>query len=58
MESRRYALVLAGGTGRRLFPLTKITNKHLIYYPIQTDAGIQDIMMVAGGRNSGDFLAF
>src|SRR5215472_11420125 len=59
-------VVLAGGTGSRLFPLTKITNKHLlpiydrpmIYYPIQTlvGAGIQDIMIVTGGRNSGDFL--
>jgi glucose-1-phosphate thymidylyltransferase len=59
-------VVLAGGTGSRLFPLTKITNKHLlpiydrpmIYYPIQTlvDAGVQDIMIVTGGRNSGDFL--
>src|ERR1700742_5010980 len=58
-------VVLAGGTGSRLFPLTKITNKHLlpiydrpmIYYPIQTlvDAGIQDIMIVTGGRESGDF---
>src|SRR3954463_7350567 len=59
-------IVLAGGSGSRLFPLTKITNKHLlpiydrpmIYYPIQTlvDAGIEDIMIVTGGRNSGDFL--
>src|SRR3954452_3686232 len=59
-------VVLAGGTGSRLFPLTKITNKHLlpiydrtmIYYPIQTlvDAGIKDIMIVTGGRNSGDLL--
>src|SRR5512133_3649601 len=59
-------VVLAGGTGSRLFPLTKITNKHLlpvydkpmIYYPIRTlvDAGITDIMIVTGGRNSGDFL--
>jgi glucose-1-phosphate thymidylyltransferase len=59
-------IVLAGGTGSRLFPLTKITNKHLlpiydkpmIYYPIQTlvDAGIRDILLVTGGRNSGDFL--
>jgi glucose-1-phosphate thymidylyltransferase len=59
-------VVLAGGSGSRLFPLTKITNKHLlpiydrpmIYYPIQTlvDAGIRDIMIVTGGRNSGDFL--
>jgi len=59
-------IVLAGGTGSRLSPLTKITNKHLlpihdkpmIYYPIQTlvDAGITDLMVVTGGRNSGDFL--
>jgi glucose-1-phosphate thymidylyltransferase len=59
-------IVLAGGSGSRLFPLTKITNKHLlpihdkpmIYYPIQTlvDAGITDLMVVTGGRNSGDFL--
>jgi len=59
-------IVLAGGTGSRLFPLTKITNKHLlpiydkpmIFYPIQTlvGAGIKDILLVTGGRNSGDFL--
>jgi glucose-1-phosphate thymidylyltransferase len=59
-------VVLAGGTGSRLFPLTKITNKHLlpiydkpmIYYPIQTlvEAGINEILLVTGGRNSGDFL--
>ena len=59
-------IVLAGGTGSRLFPLTKITNKHLlpifdkpmIYYPIQAlvGAGIRDILLVTGGRNSGDFL--
>jgi glucose-1-phosphate thymidylyltransferase len=59
-------VVLAGGTGSRLFPLTQVTNKHLmpiydkpmIYYPIQTmaDAGIDEIMVVTGGRNSGDFL--
>jgi glucose-1-phosphate thymidylyltransferase len=59
-------VVLAGGTGSRLFPLTKITNKHLlpvydkpmIYYPIETlvDAGIHEILIVTGGRNSGDFL--
>jgi glucose-1-phosphate thymidylyltransferase len=59
-------IVLAGGTGSRLFPLTKFTNKHLlpiydkpmIYYPIQTlvDAGIRDLLIVTGGRNSGDFL--
>jgi glucose-1-phosphate thymidylyltransferase len=59
-------VVLAGGTGSRLFPLTKITNKHLlpiydkpmIFYPIQTlvEAGIREILVVTGGRNSGDFL--
>ncbi len=59
-------VVLAGGTGSRLFPLTKITNKHLlpiydkpmIYYPIKTlvDAGMREILIVTGGRNSGDFL--
>jgi glucose-1-phosphate thymidylyltransferase len=59
-------VVLAGGTGSRLFPLTKITNKQLlpvydkpmIYYPIKTlvDAGIRDILVVTGGRNAGDFL--
>jgi glucose-1-phosphate thymidylyltransferase len=59
-------IVLAGGTGSRLFPLTKITNKHLlpvydkpmIYYPIKTlvDAGIHEILLVTGGRNAGDFL--
>ncbi|KPL19312.1 MAG: spore coat protein [candidate division Zixibacteria bacterium SM23_81] len=59
-------IVLAGGLGTRLFPLTKITNKHLlpvynkpmIYYPIQTlvEAGIKDILIVTGGNNAGDFL--
>lgn len=59
-------IVLAGGTGTRLLPLTKITNKHLlpiydkpmVFYPIQTlvDAGIRDITIVTGGRNAGDFL--
>src|SRR5437899_9256861 len=61
-------IVLAGGSGSRLFPLTKITNKHLlpiydkpmIYYPIQTlvDAGIKDHLVVTGGKNAGDFLRF
>jgi glucose-1-phosphate thymidylyltransferase len=59
-------IILAGGTGSRLFPLTKVTNKHLlpvynepmIYYPLRTlvNAGIQQILIVTGGRNAGDFL--
>jgi len=59
-------IVLAGGLGKRLLPLTKITNKHLlpvydmpmIYYPIMTlvDAGIRDIMIVTGGNHAGNFL--
>ncbi len=59
-------IVLAGGLGTRLYPLTRITNKHLlpvynkpmIYYPIEmlVKAGIEDIMIVTGGNNAGDFL--
>jgi glucose-1-phosphate thymidylyltransferase len=59
-------VVLAGGLGTRLHPLTKITNKHLlpiykkpmIYYPIEmlVEAGIDDIMIVTGGNSAGDFL--
>jgi glucose-1-phosphate thymidylyltransferase len=59
-------VVLAGGTGSRLYPLTKVTNKHLlpvydkpmIYYPIQTlvNAGIREILLVTGGKNAGEFL--
>src|SRR6267142_3412576 len=59
-------VVLAGGTGSRLSPLTRVTNKHLlpiydkpmISYPLQTlvEAGIQDILIVTGGNNAGDFL--
>ena len=59
-------IILAGGTGSRLFPLTKVTNKHLlpiynkpmIYYPIETlvNAGIRDIMIVSGKGHAGHFL--
>jgi glucose-1-phosphate thymidylyltransferase len=59
-------VILAGGLGKRLYPLTKITNKHLlpiynkpmIYYPIETliDAGIKDILIVTGGNHAGEFL--
>jgi len=59
-------VVLAGGSGSRLNPLTRVTNKHLlpvynkpmVYYPIQTlvNAGIQEILLVTGGKNAGEFL--
>ena len=59
-------VILAGGLGKRLEPLTRITNKHLlpvynkpmIYYPIQilVDAGIKDILIVTGGNHAGEFL--
>jgi len=59
-------VVLAGGLGTRLRPLTRITNKHLlpvydqpmIFYPIQqlAAAGIRDVMVVTGGNSAGDFL--
>ncbi|MFC1514293.1 sugar phosphate nucleotidyltransferase [Candidatus Omnitrophota bacterium] len=59
-------VILAGGLGKRLDPLTRITNKHLlpvynkpmIHYPLMSlvEAGIKDIMIVTGGNNAGDFL--
>jgi glucose-1-phosphate thymidylyltransferase len=59
-------VILAGGIGSRLFPLTRVTNKHLlpvydrpmIFFPIQTlvNAGIRDILVVTGGQDAGDFL--
>jgi glucose-1-phosphate thymidylyltransferase len=59
-------IILAGGLGSRLRPLTKVTNKHLlpiydkpmIYYPIETlcRAGLDEIMIVTGGNSAGDFL--
>jgi glucose-1-phosphate thymidylyltransferase len=59
-------VVLAGGLGSRMYPLTKVTNKHLlpvynepmIYYPIKilVNAGVDDIMIVTGGNNAGEFL--
>lgn len=65
-EKYMKGVILAGGTGSRLYPLTKVTNKHLlpiydkpmIYYPIETliSAGIKDIMIVSGRGHAGHFL--
>src|SRR3990170_131162 len=53
-------IVLAGGTATRLYPLTIVTNKHLlpIYYPIATLAGmgVREVMVVVGGKSVGDVL--
>lgn len=59
-------IVLAGGLGRRLGPLTEITNKHLlpvwdrpmVFYPLRIllEAGIDDVLIVTGGQNPGDFM--
>ena len=59
-------VVLAGGLGSRLSPLTKVTNKHLlpvynkpmIYYPLEAlaDVGVTDVLVVTGGKSAGDFM--
>jgi len=59
-------VILAGGLGTRLLPLTRVTNKHLlpvydrpmVFYPLQTlvNARITDILLVTGGANAGEFL--
>ena len=65
-QTKIKGIVLAGGLGRRLGPLTEITNKHLlpiwdrpmIFYPLRTllEAGIDDVLIVTGGQNPGDFM--
>ncbi len=66
MKPHLKGIILAGGLGTRLLPLTKITNKHLlpvydrpmIYHPIEmlVRAGIEEVLLVTGGHNAGDFL--
>lgn len=66
MNQKLKGVILAGGLGSRLYPLTKVTNKHLlpvydrpmIYYPIEmlVKAGITEILIVTGGNSAGDFL--
>ncbi len=65
-EKNLTGVVLAGGLGTRMYPLTKVTNKHLlpiynmpmVYYPIRTlvNAGIDEILIVTGGNSAGEFL--
>ena len=65
MTKKMKGVILAGGSGTRLHPNTKVTNKHLlpvynqpmIYYPIQTlmQAGVKDILILPGKDNAGDF---
>lgn len=59
-------VILCGGTGSRLLPLTKVTNKHLlpiynkpmVYYPIEflRDSGVTDLLIILGGNSVGDFV--
>lgn len=65
-QKKLKGVVLAGGLGRRLGPLTEITNKHLlpvwdrpmIFYPLRSliEAGIDDVLIVTGGQNPGEFM--
>ncbi len=64
-KDKMKGIILAGGTGSRLMPCTKVTNKHLlpvynkpmIYYPLFTliNSGIKDIMIISGREHVGDF---
>jgi glucose-1-phosphate thymidylyltransferase len=66
LELMMKGVILAGGTGSRMLPLTKVTNKHLlpiynkpmIYYPLEcmAKAGIEEVLLVTGGNNSGEFI--